>query len=514
MASSKLSIEPIDPGCSYDQRGSMLSKMSPKRVKFSDYDKIASLIDSVFDSENYESDIDSDNESIDDICIFNAFVVHSQMSKSKRKPYIDFRRAVAKEILESVKLPEYSSRGRPSSEEDWIGFCKKVEEEGNDGIVSNVIDSIIVNLDQKAKVIIVKTGKKVPVPTVQTMVVVYIWRTRLRGASRRDTTGDKANDNRNCPVRVTYACPDVISFRNVALFYTVTMEATKKAYIRFQSEWASDFLCKEEGGDILCLVCSKHLIIKKSSIQRHYSTFHEEQYRHFTGEERLKLLHSLQKKVECITPDRMCKKRDKSSDMKNTKQCKNTGQPYKKLKSDCYIPGRKEPSQYVKDVEDMPAPLIYIRNGENPFTILTDECIREKTIPLVSPGLGLHHNQRGLPVPIHIKVLTALRFYATGSMQIVCGDLRTISQSSVIRIIAEISEHLARCLGKFLKFPNTRELMMANKRKFFDVARFPDVVCSIDCTHIPIKSPGGATKLEIIHVSIMEQMVGAKTNIL
>mgnify|MGYP003623271792 FL=1 len=52
-----------------------------------------------------------------DICIFNAFVVHSQMSKSKRKPYTDFRRAVAKEILESVKLPEYSSRGRPSSGE-------------------------------------------------------------------------------------------------------------------------------------------------------------------------------------------------------------------------------------------------------------------------------------------------------------------------------------------------------------------------------------------------------------
>ena len=43
-----------------------LSKMPSKRVKFSDYDKIASLIDSVFDSENDESDIDSDNESIDD----------------------------------------------------------------------------------------------------------------------------------------------------------------------------------------------------------------------------------------------------------------------------------------------------------------------------------------------------------------------------------------------------------------------------------------------------------------
>ena len=52
-----------------------------------------------------------------DICIFNAFVVHSQMTKSKRKPYTDFHRAVAKQILECVKLPEYSSRGRPSSDD-------------------------------------------------------------------------------------------------------------------------------------------------------------------------------------------------------------------------------------------------------------------------------------------------------------------------------------------------------------------------------------------------------------
>ena len=42
-----------------------LSKMPPKRGKFSDYDKIASLIDSVFDSENDERDIDIDNECID-----------------------------------------------------------------------------------------------------------------------------------------------------------------------------------------------------------------------------------------------------------------------------------------------------------------------------------------------------------------------------------------------------------------------------------------------------------------
>ncbi|PSN54982.1 hypothetical protein C0J52_02324 [Blattella germanica] len=43
-----------------------LNKMSSKRVEFCDHDKITSLIDSVFDCKYDESDIDSDNESIDD----------------------------------------------------------------------------------------------------------------------------------------------------------------------------------------------------------------------------------------------------------------------------------------------------------------------------------------------------------------------------------------------------------------------------------------------------------------
>lgn len=51
--------------------------------------------------------------------------------------------------------------------------------------------------------------------------------------------------------------------------------------------------------------------------------------------------------------------------------------------------------QYVEAVEDMPAPRVYIRNGENPFTMLTNgafkkryrftkEIVRDEIIPLVS----------------------------------------------------------------------------------------------------------------------------------
>ena len=48
-----------------------------KRVKFYDHDKITSLIDSVFDSENDEIDTDTDNESVDDNTTSSRFSARS-----------------------------------------------------------------------------------------------------------------------------------------------------------------------------------------------------------------------------------------------------------------------------------------------------------------------------------------------------------------------------------------------------------------------------------------------------
>ena len=61
------------------------------------------------------------------------------------------------------------------------------------------------------------------------------------------------------------------------------------------------------------------------------------------------------------------------------------------------------------------------------------------------------------------------------------------------RIISEVSENLARHLGRYIKFPTTEQAITNNKRAFYEVAAFPDVVGCIDCTHIPVRSPGGPT---------------------
>ena len=60
---------------------------------------------------------------------------------------------------------------------------------------------------------------------------------------------------------------------------------------------------------------------------------------------------------------------------------------------------------------------------------------------------------RGNPVPLNIRVLLALRFYATGSFQGVVGDTFGYPQGTVSRIIAEVSEAICKLYPMFVKFP-------------------------------------------------------------
>lgn len=47
----------------------------------------------------------------------------------------------------------------------------------------------------------------------------------------------------------------------------------------------------------------------------------------------------------------------------------------------------------------------------------SQKSVNTVILPLIRIENVNHRNDRGLAVPIHIKLLTALRFYATGSMQ-------------------------------------------------------------------------------------------------
>ncbi|XP_050664028.1 putative nuclease HARBI1 [Leptidea sinapis] len=139
----------------------------------------------------------------------------------------------------------------------------------------------------------------------------------------------------------------------------------------------------------------------------------------------------------------------------------------------------------------------YLRDAENPMEIydenefrirfrFTKNIVASFLLPLLFQNTG--DSKRGLPIPPVIQMLAALRFYATGNFQIVCGDLHQISQSVVSKIVANVSKALALKIRRFIKFPDVPE--QANvKIQFHRVAGFPGVIGCIDCTHIPIKNP-------------------------
>lgn len=89
------------------------------------------------------------------------------------------------------------------------------------------------------------------------------------------------------------------------------------------------------------------------------------------------------------------------------------------------------------------------------------------------------------------KLYAALRFYGTGTFQMVVGDLTGISRSSVSRIIQEVSEAIASLSSKYIFMPRNQEEITRNYRQFFEIGSFPTVIGTIDCTHVKIQGQGG-----------------------
>ena len=92
-----------------------------------------------------------------------------------------------------------------------------------------------------------------------------------------------------------------------------------------------------------------------------------------------------------------------------------------------------------------------------------------------------------------MQLLCALRFYACGTFQEVCGDLQNISQPSRSRIVYKVSRVLAAQRARFIRFPDGNEAEEF-KNNFRNMYGLPQVIGCIDCTHIPIQSPAGENR--------------------
>lgn len=120
------------------------------------------------------------------------------------------------------------------------------------------------------------------------------------------------------------------------------------------------------------------------------------------------------------------------------------------------------------------------------FSKETVVCI----LRLISPHLE-HNTMRSMPLSPMDKLLVCLRFYATGSFQVVIGDLIHIHKSTVCRIIRLVSYWLASQRNHFINMPQTNADIIKTKNEFYEIRNFPNVIGCVDCTHIRIQSPGG-----------------------
>jgi hypothetical protein len=138
------------------------------------------------------------------------------------------------------------------------------------------------------------------------------------------------------------------------------------------------------------------------------------------------------------------------------------------------------------------------RDRLNPLDSLTDEELittyrlnRAAILHLcdeLNDELKWPSNKSGA-LPVELQILTALRFYATGSFQNVIGDTHGIHRSSVSRIISRVSNALSGVINNYVYLPNDENGFRLLKQGFYERGRFPNVLGAVDGTLIPIKKP-------------------------
>ena len=144
--------------------------------------------------------------------------------------------------------------------------------------------------------------------------------------------------------------------------------------------------------------------------------------------------------------------------------------------------------------EDIPR--CYLRDLTDPFRMLDDEEFQFRyrfskvavyqLFDVISADHELQCRKHAVP-PL-LQLLVCLRFFATGHFQRTDGDLLGISRQTTGEIIHRITRCLIRKKRTFLSFPQN---LASTKGQFYGIAQFPSVIRAIDCTHIPMASPGG-----------------------
>lgn len=139
-----------------------------------------------------------------------------------------------------------------------------------------------------------------------------------------------------------------------------------------------------------------------------------------------------------------------------------------------------------------------LRDSQNPFEVSTEEQFID--LYRLPKHLCLEFldkiksyffiNERRSAIPIHLRFLAALRFFASGSFQRGVGQdfMSCLSQTSIHRSIHEVTDILNEIWSDYVFFPDEHEQATV-KEGFYEIASFPGVIGLIDGSHIKIIAP-------------------------
>lgn len=139
------------------------------------------------------------------------------------------------------------------------------------------------------------------------------------------------------------------------------------------------------------------------------------------------------------------------------------------------------------------------RDRTDPFILYDDDDLFNRfrfhkhnvlDILQISGNALVPKQQKTVSVSPLQQLLITLRFYTTGTFQLVDGDLFGVSQPTISRIVKRVSGVIASHYNEVIRFPQGNALLHV-QRGFMDIGGIPGIVGAIDCTHIPIQSPGG-----------------------
>ena len=85
---------------------------------------------------------------------------------------------------------------------------------------------------------------------------------------------------------------------------------------------------------------------------------------------------------------------------------------------------------------------------------------------------------------IPVQVCSTLGLLATGILQREIGDRSAISQPSISRTMPAVLAAIMSLSERYIKFPYNNDQQTGIKRDFYAIARFPNVIGAVDCTHV------------------------------